>query len=73
MKGRTFGGMRDDRTVYGVECGIQIPQWKRDFFILTGGIRDGFNIDEGMWADKKKFVGYRRLCREVNSNKAGSR
>ena len=25
----------------------------RDLFILTSGTRDGFNIDEGMWADKK--------------------
>ena len=32
---------------------IKIHKWKRDLFILTAGIQDGFNIEVGMRIEKK--------------------
>jgi len=39
-------------------CGIKILRRERDLLILTGGMRDDFKIDGGMWVEKQKITRY---------------
>ena len=62
-EGPTFGGIRDeirnsgrmgnDRNFNG-GVAIKMHRWKRDLFIFTRGIRNGFNIDVKTRAEKQK-------------------
>ena len=47
------GRMRNDRNFNGGVV-IKMHRWKRDLFIFTRGIRNGFNIDDKTRAEKQK-------------------
>ena len=53
MRLEIVAGCGNDRNFNG-GVAIKMHRWKRDLFILTRGIRNGFNIDDKTRAEKQK-------------------